>query len=719
MPHTTIGGRLAKHLSLLTLGILIAVLSLTAWLVDRMVGELRPSILSAFGETQTLNEKNVLLNSAGYLGERLRPGLEQSDVAALDREIDQIRGWLPIQSFLVADADKHILTDGSTADSRRGQSLSIPAELLPQQPLIFALPGGSELYFIIGSGDQVVGYAVVTLSGAALQTSLRLLDDQLADLWERSRRSLILIYAATIAVIGLLAAFVIWRLSRSISRPITEMIDAADTYANGNLDVALPVRSDDEIGRLAMSLNTMAQELKVSHRRMRHLANYDSLTGLPNRNLFHDRLRHALLTADRQGHQLGLLFLDLDGFKTVNDSLGHSLGDELLKLVAVRLRETVRASDTVARLGGDEFTVIAEGQRDRQDVEALSLKLLLALGQPYRVQEHRLQLSASVGITLYPKDGATPEILLRNADTAMYMAKRQGKNAYRFFAPELDEHFGERALLELTLRQAVERREFTLHYQPQVNAVSGTLVGVEALLRWPSADQDLQPADFIPLLEDSGLITQLTAWILAESFRTLAQWHAEGLAGLRLAVNLSTLQLEQSDLVQTIRELLSEAGLSPASIEIEITEGTLLNADRGRLIAEHLGQLGVRLAIDDFGTGYSSLVHLRRYSVDTLKIDRCFVRDIDADRDSALITAAVIALARRLEIATVAKGIETQEQWRTLRAQGCDMIQGYFICPPLPADRFLEWARDQVSFAPDGQRSGQILQETAAVSSAQ
>lgn len=715
----TIGGRLAKSLSLLILGLLIAVLSLTAWLVDRMVDELRPTILGAFEETQTLNEKYVLLNSAGYLGERLRPALERRDIAALDQEIDQIRGWLPVQSFVVADTEKRILTDGSSANPRHGQALSIPPELLPQQPLIFVLPEGSELYFIVGAGEQIDGYAVVTLSSVALQTSLGLLDDQLAELWEGSRRSLMLVSTAIIAVIGLLAGIATWRLSRSISRPIAEMIAAADTYANGNLDVALPVRSDDEIGRLAMALNTMAQELKVSHRRMRHLANYDSLTGLPNRNLFHDRLRHALHTADRQGHQIGLLFLDLDGFKTINDSLGHSLGDEVLKLVAMRLRDTVRASDTVARLGGDEFTVIAEGQRDRQDVESLALKLLLALGQPYRIQEHKLQLSASVGITLYPRDGTTPEILLRNADAAMYLAKRQGKNAYRFFAPEFDEHLDERVLLEQTLRQAIERQEFTLYYQPQVDAVSGSLVGVEALLRWPSADQDLQPADFIPLLEDSGLITQLTAWILGESFRALVRWHAEGLSGLRLAVNLSALQLEQSDLVQQIRDLLAETGLSPAMIEIEITEGTLLEANHGRCIAEQVEQLGVRLAIDDFGTGYSSLVHLRRYAVDTLKIDRCFVRDIEADRDSALITSAVIALARRLEIATVAKGIETQEQWRTLRAQGCDMVQGYFICPPLPADQFLEWARDQVAFGSDGLRPQPVLRQAAVASPAQ
>lgn len=714
MRHT-IGARLAKSLSLLILGILIAVLSLTAWLVDRMVGELSPRILSAVEETQALNEKNLLLNSAGYLGERLRPALERADIDALDQEIDQIRGWLPVQSFVVADSERRILTDGSSANPRRDQGLNIPPELLPLQPLVFTLPDGRELYFIVGAGDQVAGYAVVTLSSAALETSLGLLDAQLAELWAGSRRSVILVSTATIAVIGLLAGFVVWRLARSISRPIAEMIAAADTYANGNLDVALPVRSDDEIGRLAAALNTMAQELKVSHRRMRHLANYDSLTGLPNRNLFHDRLRHALHTADRQGHQIGLLFLDLDGFKAINDSLGHSLGDEVLKRVASRLRETIRASDTVARLGGDEFTVIAEGQLDRQDVESLALKLLLALGQPYRIQEHRLQLSASVGITLYPSDGNTPEVLLRNADAAMYLAKRQGKNAYRFFATEFDEHLDERVLLEQTLRQAIERQEFTLYYQPQVDAASGSLVGVEALLRWPNADQDLQPADFIPLLEDSGLITQLTAWILVESFNALARWHAEGLAGLRLAVNLSALQLEQSDLAQQICDLLTETGLSPGAIEIEITEGTLLEAGRGRLIAEQLGQLGVRLAIDDFGTGYSSLVHLRRYAVDTLEIDRCFVRDIEVDRDSALITSAVIALARRLEILTVAKGIETQEQWRTLRAQGCDMVQGYFICPPLPADQFLDWARDQVAFGSSDQRSVQLGREALSV----
>jgi diguanylate cyclase (GGDEF)-like protein len=688
----TIKGRLALDFTLLVAGSLIVMLSLTGWLAYHLIDELRPRIRSAIQETQTLNEKNLLLNSAGYLSERLYPHLKTPNLTALNQEIDQINGWLPIQTFLVADLDKRIVTDGSLANPRRGQPVEIPAELLPEQPIIRTMAGGSELFFVIGINDQITGYALVTLSNAALQTSLRMLDDQVGGLWGDANRSLVIGAGFSLLGIGALAGFLIWRLSRSVSRPITEMIRAAEAYASGNLDIALPVRSGDELGHLALALNTMAKELKVSHRRMRHLANYDTLTSLPNRHLFHDRLRHALHAADRGGHQLALLFLDLDGFKAINDSLGHGLGDEVLKLVATRLRDCVRASDTIARLGGDEFTVIAERLHDARDVETLATKLLTCLRQPYPVQGHTLSLSASIGITRYPQDGTAPETLLRNADGAMYLAKRQGKNTYRFFTEELDEHASGRRGLEQSLRQAIEQQEFELHYQPQIDSASGELIGVETLLRWRNPREVIQPAEFIPLLEDTGLITRLTAWILSESCRTLAQWREERLPALRIAINLSAHQLEQPDLVPTIRQILQDNSLAPDALEIEITEGTMLNAEHSQEVAEQLQHLGVRLVIDDFGTGYSSLVSLQRFSVVRLKIDRSFVREVVSDRESTLITSAMIALARQLEIETLAEGVETRDQWLALQEQGCDMIQGYLISEPLPADQFWGWA---------------------------
>ncbi|MBK1718606.1 putative bifunctional diguanylate cyclase/phosphodiesterase [Thiocystis violacea] len=689
----TIRGRLALRFTLLLAGLMVVMLSLTGWLGYRMLDELRPRIQGAFEETQTLNEKNVLLNSAGYLSAHLFPRLVEADIQGLNQEIDRVKSWLPIRSFIIAGLDKRILTDGTVANARRGRILPIPTDLLPQQPLLDARPEFSRLSFMIGEGQRIAGYAVLELSNVALRTSLRVLDQEVTSQWERASRSLLLGAGFTFLLLGLIAAILIQRLSRSFSQPISEMVAAAESCASGNLDVVLNVRSNDELGHLALALNTMAKELKVTHRRMRHLANYDSLTGLPNRHLFQDRLRHALHAAERGGRQIGLLFLDLDGFKAINDTLGHGLGDEILKLVGARLRETVRASDTVARLGGDEFTVLAEGVQDDRDVEALAAKLLSVLERPYRIHEHQLHLSASIGLTLYPRDGTAPDDLLRNADTAMYQAKHDGKNAYRCFTPELDRHANDRISLERTLLAAIDQQAFELHYQPQIEARSGRLVGVEALLRWRDRDEVIQPDEFIPLLEDSGLITRLTVWILTDACRALAHWRASDLPDLRLAINLSIRQLAQPDLSALIERILQENGLEADALDIEITERTLLNAHDGHAALERLRRLGVRLVIDNFGTGYSSLAYLHRLSVRGLKIDRGFIQGAATNPNDALITATLIALAKQLGIETIGQGVETLPQWRHLLEQGCDRLQGYFIAPPLPPAPFIDWAR--------------------------
>jgi len=695
MPRT-IKGRLALYLSLLMALLLASMLAVTAWLGLRFIAELRPELLSVFEEAQTFNEERALVNSARYLSNRLFPAVYALDIAALNAEIEQIRRWLPARSFLVTDETGRILTDGTDTNARHEVRRLLPdRERLRQAPDWQARPGGGQLTFAIDSDELVVGYAVVSLSDTGLQGSLQTLDERVTSLWAHTTRSVIVALIGSLLAVAIVAVLFIWRLSRSLTNPISEMIEAASAYASGNLEVELPVRSNDEVGRLALALNSMARELRKNSRQLYELANYDRLTGLANRNLFQDRLRHALRMAARSQAQVGLLFLDLDGFKEINDALGHSSGDEILKIVAARLRDSVRKSDTVARLGGDEFTVIAEGVRSWQDVDTLAAKLLGALAQPYAIRQRALYLSASIGITLYPRDGANARTLVRNADTAMYLAKEEGKNTARFFGPELDQRANERLGLEQSLRQAIERNEFALHYQPQIHSVSGALIGVEALLRWHSPGGLVQPGEFIPVLEETGLITRLTAWVIAEACQTAARWRARDFPSLRVSINLSVLQLQQTALLAAISQSLAETGIAPEALEIEITETTLLHAERGQEIADALQQLGVRLAIDDFGTGYSSLVYLHRYSVDTIKIDRSFVRDVVCDRDSGLITGAVIALARQLGIETVAEGIETPAQYQLLRDQGCDMIQGYLVSRPLPAPRFLAWSQER------------------------
>ncbi|NEX23354.1 EAL domain-containing protein [Thiorhodococcus mannitoliphagus] len=689
----TIRGRLALHFTLLIAGLMLVMLALTGWLGYGMVNDLRPRLQSIFAETQTLNEKNVLLNSANYLRGHLFPHLDRVDIAALNKEIDQVKAWLPIKSFIITDANARVVTDGSIANYRYGQPLALPREPLPGQPILDAHPDSSTLSFAVGADNRVAGYAVITLSNTALQASLQMLDQQVTAQWEHASVALLLGAGLMLTLVGSIGAMLIWRVARSLSQPITEMVAAAESCANGNLDIALPVRSSDELGHLARALNTMAKELKVSHRRMRHLANYDALTGLPNRHLFQDRLRHALYAADRSEHQIGLMFLDLDGFKAINDSLGHALGDEVLKLAAARLRETVRASDTVARLGGDEFTVVAEGIHGTADVVGLAEKLLAVLAQPYSIQGHRLQLSASIGVTLYPEDGTTADALLHSADSAMYEAKRRGKNAYCRFTPELDLAATGRLSLEQHLPQALSSGQLELHYQPQIHIGSGHLVGAEALLRWQSADASAQPGGLIARLEDSGIVAQTTAWILDEGCRALAQWRAQGLPELRLAINLAGQQLTHPDLLETVSTALARAQLPPDALEFEITENSLLETEHSGQAIEQLQGLGVRVAIDNFGTGYSSVVNLHRLAINTIKIDRSLIQDIATNEDSRLVTSAIVSLAKQLGIETAAQGVETDTQCSILQAQGCDILQGYRVSEPLPAQRLLDWAK--------------------------
>lgn len=691
-----IRGRLALYFSLLITLLLVFMLAVTGTLAYGLIAELRPQVEATYKEAQTASERRTLINNAEYLGQRLFPFLYDLDISGLNQEIRQIRSWLPVRSFVITDRDGRILTDGSPTNPRYQERLTLPKiTALHTAPRWQALPGGSELLFAIGARDLVVGYAQMRLSDAEMQQSLQTLDERVRGLWARSNRSILLAVALSVMTFAILAIVLTWQLSRALTRPISEMIEASSAYASGNLDVTLPIRANDELGRLALSLNSMANRLKKNSQVMHQLANYDWLTGLANRNLFHERLRQSLSMAARARTQVGLLFIDLDGFKGINDGLGHGLGDEVLKLTATRLREAVRRSDTVARLGGDEFTLIVEAPRSDHDIAMLAGKLLDALAEPFQIRERALYLSASIGIALYPRDAGNAKALLRNADLAMYSAKEQGKGTYRFFTDGLGQRAQHRLHMEHSLREAIDHEEFILHYQPQIHGASGALIGVEALLRWRRPSGLVPPDEFIPILEDTGLITRLTAWVLNEACRTIAQWHARGLTGLRIAINLSALQLQQASLLTTIEQALAETGIDPRALEVEITESTLLNAEHGQEIATALQELGVRLAIDDFGTGYSSLIYLHRFAVDTIKIDRSFVRDIVLDRDSAVITSAVITLAQQLGIETVAEGIETAAQMRILLDQGCSLIQGYLISRPLPSDELLDWVQSQ------------------------
>ncbi|MDO8705522.1 MAG: EAL domain-containing protein [Sulfuricaulis sp.] len=430
--------------------------------------------------------------------------------------------------------------------------------------------------------------------------------------------------------------------------------------------------------------------------RLRYLAYYDSLTGLPNRQQVNDSLYRAMLEAESRERLVAVMFLDLDRFKNINDTLGHDVGDALLKEVAVRLKASLRPGDSISRLGGDEFILILGNIAHINDVTRVAQKILDQFIPPFRIGGRDLFISPSVGITLYPFDDNNPENLLRNADIAMYRAKELGRNNFQFYTPELNVRAARRLELETGLRRALEKEEFILHYQPLVNMQSGKITGMEALLRWQHPEFGLiAPMDFIPLAEETGLIVPVGEWVLRTACAQIKTWHGTGFPAMHVAVNLSSVQLQQKNFAETVKRALRETGLEPQYLDLELTESLLMHdMEAVEKILKELKALGVLFSLDDFGTGYSSLSYLKRFPIDFLKIDRSFVNDINQDRYGAGIVRAIIVMAHTLGIKVIAEGVETNEQLEFLREQGCDITQGYFCSEPLATVTFTELLMD-------------------------
>ncbi len=419
--------------------------------------------------------------------------------------------------------------------------------------------------------------------------------------------------------------------------------------------------------------------------RMSYLAQHDGLTDLPNRILFNDRLAQAMSLAQRRRKKLALLFLDLDHFKHINDSLGHAIGDQLLQSVAKRLLDCVRSSDTVSRQGGDEFVILLSQVMHAEDAGISAEKILLALNQPHHIGEHAIFATASIGIVTYPDDAPDAETLLKNADFAMYQAKDYGRNNYQFFKSDLNVTALERQAIEHGLRHAVERGELILHYQPQINLATGAIAGVEALLRWRHPLRGLlHPGSFISVAEESGWIVPIGRWALREACRQAVAWQDAGLPPMRIAVNVSAVELRAKDFVDGVRAVLRDTRLNPRYLELELTETFLMHDSTSTAtVLESLKDMGVQLALDDFGTGYSSLSYMKRFPIDTLKIDQSFVRNLTTDADDASIVSAVIHMGSSLHMLVVAEGVETSEQAELLRAQACPEAQGFYFSHPV------------------------------------
>ncbi|MBF0319486.1 MAG: EAL domain-containing protein [Nitrospirae bacterium] len=431
-------------------------------------------------------------------------------------------------------------------------------------------------------------------------------------------------------------------------------------------------------------------ERKRAEERLKQLAHFDMLTDLPNRSLFEDRLKQTILQARRADFNFAVMFLDLDKFKYVNDTLGHHIGDLLLKEVAVRLSESVRKSDTVARMGGDEFQVILTKINKPADAAAIAEKIITAINEPFYLDAQRCTVGVSIGISIFPMDGDTLEVLSKNADMAMYQVKEHGKNGFRFYDTSMDKAIVERMTLERELDRALQRNEFTLHYQPQINIKTGKVVGCEALIRWLHPEMGIiSPGKFIPLAEETRLIVPIGEWVIYTACKQNRQWQQNGFPPQRVSVNLSSLQFKDAQLAKKITAMLDETGMDPKYLDIEITEsGLMQNVEQSINMMRELRELGVNISIDDFGTGYSSLIYLKRFPIDILKIDQNFIRNCTTDPSDAVITSTIISMSHSLNIRVIAEGVETIEQLELLRVFGCDEVQGYIFNRPIPAAEF-------------------------------
>ncbi len=525
-----------------------------------------------------------------------------------------------------------------------------------------------------------------------------------------------------IGLAGLTAAAVIgWvglKASRRHVRNIRQIHGGVHAFATGNSSFRIERLDADEVGDLAIAFNQLADELQRHQQELAMemalareavqqaeiLAYTDRLTGLANRTEMARLMARLLPQAQVDAKVLGVLFIDLDRFKNVNDTLGHGSGDQLLKTVAQRLAQTCGDDAHVCRLGGDEFVVLAPGLDAPAWLAGLARRMLVAIAQPIHLEGQELRVTASIGISVFPQDGQDERVLMKHADIALYQAKDSGRNDFVFYTPALNRHSIERLAFESEVRRAVETRQFSVHYQPKVGLSSGEVEGVEALLRWQHPTMgSIPPLQFIPVAEETGLIVALGLWVLEQACRQQVAWLAQGLPSMKMAVNLSARQFADEHLMRDLRRVIAETGIAPAALELEITESMLAQDERHCIaLLDEMKSMGLRVALDDFGTGYSSLARLKQYPIDTLKVDRAFVRDLETNVEDQSIAQAIITLGKSMGMTVVAEGVETEAQLAFLRERDCDLIQGFLYSRALPSDQLAEFARTRSALVQHG-----------------
>ncbi|MDY0745947.1 EAL domain-containing protein [Paucibacter sp. R3-3] len=510
---------------------------------------------------------------------------------------------------------------------------------------------------------------------------------------------------ATVIAVGAFG----YRAANRLSRGIQGVRSGVLAFASGDTSVRIEASAADEVGDLSRAFNRMADELDQRRRELmleakmarqaahqaEILAHTDVLTGLANRTQLAKLMAQTLTEAKRDKHSAGVLFMDLDRFKNINDTLGHEAGDMVLRAVAERLRMCLGPNEYVARLGGDEFVVVVGTVETPKALACVARRILTAVAHPVYIGSQELRVTSSIGISVFPRDGSEQQTLKKNADIALYRAKEEGRNGYAFYSPDLNPHSIERLAFESELRRAIGQGQLSVHYQPKAEPGSGHVSGVEALVRWIHPTMgNVPPSRFIPIAEETGLIVELGRWVLEQACRQQVAWKTSGIADVVMAVNLSMRQFNDPGLLDDVRRIIDETGIAPDQLELEITESLLMhNVASGMPLLHELKRIGLRLAVDDFGTGYSSLANLKRFPIDTLKIDRAFVNDLEGNDEDQAIVQAILSMARSLGLRTVAEGVETSAQWDFLRDRACDEIQGFLFSRPMPADALVPLLR--------------------------
>jgi len=647
---------------------------------------------------QTLAKAQEL---SGLIATNASLGIVNNDIVALDELVNQVKDLDDIELIFIMDKNYRIRASSDAAYFNEiftdQWSRVIQKELHANYPNIVQKPhdGIIDTNIPIRLGTNTVGYVRMLSTTDRVDHQIELLRN----------KGLFYLFLAIIS-----GAFVAWMIVRHLTSRLTLLSQAASEVAKHNYEITLPpFHGEDEIAQMGRAFSAMIESIheqvsalsfEIKQREkteelLDYKAHHDELTHLSNRALFLDRLEHAIKKAKRQEHTLAVLFIDLDRFKEINDSLGHEMGDRVLIEIAERLRENLREIDTIARLGGDEFTLIVEDIDGNDKVNEIASRVLKILQQPIQIDHHQLYVTSSIGISIYPLDGTDAQNLLRNADSAMYKAKIEGRNSYQYYTEELTRHAYERILLESNLRRAIENEEFIVYYQPQMDGENEKMVGMEALVRWQHPTMGLiSPATFIPIAEETGLIVPIDQLVMRSALKQIVQWRSEGLDPGILSLNLAMKQLWQESFIETLQSMLLEIGCQPEWIELEVTEGEVMkNPEMAIGILKRLHNMGIALAIDDFGTGYSSLSYLKRLPLDLLKIDQSFVRGIPDNNEDVAIVRAIIALAKSMGMRVIAEGVESIEQKNFLVENGCRAIQGYFYSRPISSTAMGDWMR--------------------------